>query len=159
MSFLDFIFGRPLVLSVVNLRGLREASFVFLIPTYLFVGRLLTVIGIGVTRALFGGGAPEASANSLQAASAGGAVSTWLLLKAFASGCTALTGVEAVSNGVPVFRVPVVSSARRTLTIIVAILIALLIGIAFLTNTFHIMATPPGQAGYQTIGSPIPRLS
>jgi hypothetical protein len=56
-----------------------------------------------------------------------------------------------VSNGVPVFSEPVVSSARRTLTIIVAILIALLVGIAFLTNTFHIMATPPGQAGYQSI--------
>jgi amino acid transporter len=149
---LDLCLVILILLSVLNLRGLREASFVFMIPTYLFVGCLLTVLVIGVMRVLLRGGALEASsAESLQAASAGGAVGTWLLLKAFASGCTALTGVEAVSNGVPVFREPVVSSARRTLTIIVAILIALLIGIAFLTNTFHIMATPPGQAGYQSI--------
>src|SRR5262249_3114297 len=85
------------------------------------------------------------------AASAAGAASSWFLLKAFASGCTALTGVEAVSNGVPVFREPVISTARRTLTIIVAILIVLLIGIAFLTNAFQIAATPPGQPGYQSI--------
>src|SRR5215471_3465619 len=141
-----------ILLSVLNLRGLREASFVFLIPTYLFVGCLLTVLVIGVTRVLFGAAAVEASSNnSLQAASAGGAVSTWLLLKAFASGCTALTGVEAVSNGVPVFRAPVVRSARQTLAIIVVILITLLIGIAFLVNAFHITATPPGQEGYQSI--------
>jgi hypothetical protein len=79
------------------------------------------------------------------------AVSLWLLLKAFASGCTAMTGVEAVSNGVKAFREPVVKSAQRALTAIIAILIVLLGGIAFLVRAYHIGATDPGQAGYQSV--------
>src|SRR5215467_512950 len=140
-----------ILLSLVNLRGIRAASFVFMLPTWLFVGCLLTVILIGIGKVFSGSVAPHQPSNTAASLSGSGAVGTWLLMKAFASGCTALTGVEAVSNGVPVFREPVVSSARRTLTIIVAILIALLVGIAFLTNSFHITATPPGQAGYQSI--------
>jgi hypothetical protein len=72
-------------------------------------------------------------------------------LKAFAAGCTAMTGVEAVSNGVPVFREPVVKSARLTLTFIVAILIILLLGIAYLVSAYHITATEPGSPNYQSI--------
>src|SRR5439155_21368063 len=79
------------------------------------------------------------------------AVSTLLLLKAFSSGCTAMTGVEAVSNGVKAFREPVVKSAQRTLTAVIAILIVLLAGIAFLVRAYHIGATNPGEAGYQSV--------
>src|SRR5262249_40440798 len=75
----------------------------------------------------------------------------WLLLRAFASGCTALTGVEAVSNGVQAFRDPVVRSARAALGGIVAILTVLLAGIATLIYFYGIGATPPGQTGYQSI--------
>jgi amino acid transporter len=140
-----------ILLSLVNLRGIREASFVFMLPTCLFVGCLLTVIFIGIGRVVFGAGAPHESARAAASLSAGGGASTWLLMKAFASGCTALTGVEAVSNGVQVFREPVVRNARRSLTIIVIILIVMLAGIAFLVNAFHIAATPPGQEGYQSV--------
>lgn len=139
------------LLSLVNLRGIRAASFVFLLPTWLFVGCLLTVIVIGVGKVFSGGVAPHQSADTAASLTGGGAVGTWLLMKAFASGCTALTGVEAVSNGVPVFREPVVERARRSLAIIVIILIAMLAGIAFLANAFHITATPPGQEGYQSV--------
>jgi hypothetical protein len=79
------------------------------------------------------------------------AVTTWLLLKAFASGCTALTGVEAVSNGVTAFREPRVKCARSTLTIIIGILVVLLAGIAHLVRAYSIGATPPGQPGYQSV--------
>jgi hypothetical protein len=78
-------------------------------------------------------------------------VSVWLLLRAFASGCTAMTGVEAVSNGVQAFREPVVANARRTLTIIIAILIVLLLGIAYLARAYHIGATEPGTPQYQSV--------
>jgi hypothetical protein len=79
------------------------------------------------------------------------AVGLWILVKAFASGCTALTGVEAVSNGVQAFRKPVVPAARATLTAIIAILIVLLGGIAVLLRYYGIMATDPGQPGYQSV--------
>jgi hypothetical protein len=78
-------------------------------------------------------------------------VGVWILVKAFASGCTALTGVEAVSNGVQAFKKPVVPAARATLTAIIAILIVLLGGIAVLLRYYGIMATDPGQAGYQSV--------
>ena len=71
----------------------------------------------------------------------------WLLLKAFSSGCTAMTGVEAVSNGVRAFRDPVAKTAQQTLTAIIAILIVLLAGIAYLVRVYHIGTTPPGTAG------------
>jgi Amino acid permease len=74
-----------------------------------------------------------------------------LLLKAFASGCTALTGVEAVSNGVMAFRKPAVKNAQRTLTAIIFLLAVLLAGIAYLVKAYGIAATDPGQPGYQSI--------
>jgi hypothetical protein len=79
------------------------------------------------------------------------AVSYWLLLKVFASGCTALTGVEAVSNGVKAFREPTVKNAQRTLTVIIFLLAMLLAGISYLAKTYGIAATDPGQPGYQSV--------
>ena len=79
------------------------------------------------------------------------AVGAWVLLRAFASGCTAMTGVEAVSNGVQAFREPVVPAAHRTLTIIIVILMVLLLGIAYLAHAYHIGATEPGTSQYQSV--------
>jgi hypothetical protein len=78
-------------------------------------------------------------------------VSYWLLLKVFASGCTALTGVEAVSNGVRAFREPAVKNAQRTLTVIILVLAILLAGISYLVKAYGIAATDPGQPGYQSV--------
>jgi hypothetical protein len=78
-------------------------------------------------------------------------VGAWLVLKAFASGCTALTGVEAVSNGVRAFREPTAENAKKTLTVIIGLLIILLAGIAWLVKAYHIAATDPGAAGYQSV--------
>ncbi len=143
--------GILLLLTLVNLRGAREASFVFMMPTYLFVGCLLSLTGWGVVKALLTAGHPLAIVNPPPLPQPQEAANAWILLKAFASGCTALTGVEAVSNGVQAFREPVVVSARRTLTVIIAVLIVLLAGIAFLVYTYQIGATPPGQSGYQSV--------
>jgi amino acid transporter len=143
------------ILTMVNLRGVREAGSAFVAPTYFFVGTLAVVILIGLYRVIASGGHPVAVVALGQAAgrapAALQAAGAWILLKAFASGCTALTGVEAVSNGVQAFRKPVVPAARATLTAIIAILIVLLGGIAALVRYYGIMATDPGTPGYQSV--------
>jgi len=140
------------VVTIVNLRGVREAGAVFMIPTYLFVGSLLVAIVMGLVKTVLAGGhpvpvvAPPAIPSSVVTAA-----SLWILLQVFSNGCTAMTGVEAVSNGVRAFREPTVRNAQRTLTVIIAILIILLAGIAYLVRAYSISATDPGQPGYQSV--------
>jgi amino acid transporter len=140
-----------LLITLVNLRGARETGAVFIIPTYIFIGSLVITLVIGLVKAVAAGGHPSPVVTPPALSPATAAVSAWLLLKAFSSGCTAMTGVEAVSNGVKAFREPVVKSAQRALTMIIAILIVLLGGIAFLVRAYHIGATDPGAAGYQSV--------
>jgi amino acid transporter len=143
--------GILVVITIVNLRGVRETGVIFLFPTYVFVGTLLLTIGIGVAKVFAAGGHPqpvEALPSAQKAVEAAGA---WLLLKAFASGCTAMTGVEAVSNGVKAFREPATRHARQALTVIIGLLIILLAGIAYLVRAYSIAATPPGEKGYQSV--------
>ena len=139
------------VVMLVNLRGVRETGVVFLVPTYLFVGTLLIAIAIGVVKTLATGGHPVPVVTLPPAPRAVAAVSVWLLLKAFASGCTAMTGVEAVSNGVKAFREPAAGNARRTLAVIIGLLIVMLGGIAYLVKVYGIAATDPGAPGYQSV--------
>ena len=139
------------IISLVNLRGVRETGLLFMIPTYLFVGCLFLAVTIGVTKTLFADGHPVPVSPPPVVPLVGVAPSLWLLVQAFASGCTAMTGVEAVSNGVKAFREPVVPTATRTLTIIILILGLLLAGIAYLVHAYGIAATNPGQGGYQSI--------
>jgi amino acid transporter len=139
------------LLAFMNLRGLREAGLAFMPPTYLFIGCLLLVCLIGIVKAILSGGHPQPLAELPHPPPSETTVSLWLFLKAFAAGCTAMTGVEAVSNGVPVFKEAVVKSARLTLTFIVAILITLLLGIAYLVAAYQISATEPGSPNYQSI--------
>lgn len=139
------------IVTILNLRGVRDAGIVFMLPTYLFVGTLLILIVAGVARVILSGGHPVAVTPLPPSAPVTQAVTFWLLLKVFASGCTALTGVEAVSNGVKAFREPGVKNAQRTLTVIIFILALLLGGISFLVKAYGISATDPGQAGYQSV--------
>jgi len=143
--------GILLLLTIVNLRGVREAGGAFMIPTYLFILCLLAMIAIGVVKAIASGGHPQPVIAPPAMPAAAAALGAWLILKAFASGCTAMTGVEAVSNGVKAFREPVTKSAQLTLTIIIAILTVLLLGIAFLVKAYHVGATDPGSVGYQSV--------
>ncbi len=139
------------LLTLVNLRGVRETGVVFIVPTYLFVACLSGVIVWGLWKTLTHGGHPAPVISPPRLPPAITAISLWLLVKAFASGCTAMTGVEAVSNGVQAFREPRVKCAQATLTAVIATLILLLAGIAFLTRAYGIGATPPGQPGYQSV--------
>jgi amino acid transporter len=139
------------LITLINLRGLREAGLVFMAPTYLFVISLTAMIAIGAFKAFAAGGAPTPVVAPPPFAPLTAAVGWWLMLKAFASGCTALTGVEAVSNGVLAFREPAVKTAQHTLATIIAILILLLGGVAWLAQVYHIGATDPGDPGYQSM--------
>ena len=138
------------LITLVNLRGSRETGVVFMIPTYLFLGSLGAVILAGISKTIMSGGHPTPVEPPAALPAATAAVSLWILLKAFASGCTAMTGVEAVSNGVTAFREPVVQTARRTLTTIIALLAMMLLGIAYLCRAYHIGATEAGP-GYQSV--------
>ena len=140
-----------LFIALVNLRGVRESGLVFVAPTYLFVGCLGIVLLIGLVKTVLSGGVPVPVVAPAVMPASTETLSFWLLLRAFASGCTAMTGIEAVSNGVPAFRAPAVQNARRTLFFIVSILITLLVGIALLARTYNIGATEPGAVGYESV--------
>lgn len=143
------------LITIVNLRGVREAGAIFALPAYLFVVCLFVVIVLGTARAVMHGGHPTPVIAPPHLAPAAGAVSVWLLLRAFASGCTAMTGVEAVSNGVTAFADPTVKNAQGALTAIVLILAVLLGGIAFLSRAFGVGAMDEMQPGYQSVISQI----
>jgi len=139
------------IITLVNLRGVRESGVVFGLPTYLFVGSLLVVLGIGVVRTVVQGAHPTPVVPPAPLPAGVAAASVWLLLRSFASGCTAMTGVEAVSNGVSAFAQPAVKNAHRTLTVIVLTLAVLLAGIAYLSRAYGIGAMDQEQEGYQSV--------
>jgi len=143
--------GILIIVTILNLRGVRDAGTAFAIPTYLFLGTLLLTIAIGIVRVLTSGGHPVPMTALPMPPHATEMVGFWLLLKVFASGCTALTGVEAVSNGVKAFREPAVDNARKSLTAIIFLLAVLLAGISYLVKVYGIAATDPGQPGYQSV--------
>jgi len=138
-----------LLLMLVNLRGIRASAGVFMVPTYAFIACLALVLMIGLVRLAHGGGFGAAAEPPALGPS------SWLLMRAFASGCTAMTGVEAVSNGVPIFRDPAKKNAKRTLTLIILVLGMLLAGIALLARGLGVAATRPAQPGYRSVLSQI----
>src|SRR5438874_9676575 len=139
------------LLTLVNLRGVRETGAVFMVPTYLFLVCMLIAIAIGVAKAIMTGGKPIPVVPSPVSQTTIAAVSAWLILKSFASGCTALTGVEAVSNGTMAFRDDRVKHAQQTLGCIIAALAVMLAGIAYLVKAYKIVATDPNGENYQSI--------
>jgi amino acid transporter len=139
------------LLTFVNMRGIGEAGTLFMLPTCAFILSLGALVLWGIFATISSGGHPRPVVSPAHLAKATEAVGVWVLLRAFASGCTAMTGVEAVSNGVQAFREPVVPAARRTLTIIIIILIVLLLGIAYLAHAYNIGATEPGTPQYQSV--------
>jgi amino acid transporter len=139
------------ILTLINVRGIKDTGVAFLVPTYLFIGTLLLVIVIGAVRVLAAAGHPIPVIQPPHLPVNAPMLSLWLLAKVFASGCTAMTGVEAVSNGVNAFRDPTQKNAKRTLSIIIVLLAAFLAGIALLCRAYEIGATDPGASGYQSI--------
>jgi amino acid transporter len=154
---LELCLGVLLILTIINMRGVHDTGVVFMIPTYLFTGTLLIVVGVGIVEALHAGGHPHPVMPIPPVPPATAAFSFWLILKVFSSGCTAMTGVEAVSNGVMAFRDPTRKNAKIALTIIILLLTLLLLGIAVLCRAYHIAATLPDQSGYESVLSILTR--
>jgi amino acid transporter len=149
--------GIILVLFYGNLRGVREAGRAFALPTYFFVGMIGLVIVAGLVRELFGdlpqlatGGAGQFAVGSGQSVLA--FMGIFLLLQAFANGGSSLTGLEAISNGVGVFKPPEGTNARKTLVVMSAILGTLVLGVSWLAHETH--ASPYTQ-GYPTVISQV----
>jgi amino acid transporter len=146
-----------LILTIVNMRGVHDTGVVFMIPTYLFTATLLIVIGVGAWHVLQTGGQPHPVTPLPAIPAATEMVSWWLILKVFSSGCTAMTGVEAVSNGVMAFRDDTRKNAKITLTIIIVLLGILLTGIALLCRAYGVAATDPNGPGYESVLSMLTR--
>ena len=128
------------ILTTVNLRGVRESGRAFAIPTYGFVAAVCTMLIVGFAKIAFGDGITAESAHyGLRAtAETGGLLTVFLVLRAFASGCTALTGVEAVSNGIPGFQPPKSRNAALTLVIMGVLAITMFAGITALAIASHV---------------------
>src|SRR5580704_7868852 len=128
--------GILLVITTLNLRGLGEGARAFLVPTLVFIVGLLAIIAVGLVHPL--GLQAPLTGKSLVATHTVEAVSVLLVLKAFSAGCSALTGVEAIANGVPLFKEPRVARAKRTELLLGLILGAMLLGLAELADKFHV---------------------
>ena len=125
--------GFVILIIIVNLRGVREASLVFAIPTYVFIGSVGFMIVTGLIRTFLGDAPVASSAEfAVHSEDLGQAAVILLILRAFSSGCSALTGVEAVSNGVPAFRTPKIRNAQTTLVLMGSIAACLFAGLTAL---------------------------
>jgi amino acid transporter len=148
-----------LILTLGNLRGVRESGFLFAFPTYGFLASLYAVLAVGIAKTLFGH--PPVATVPHPLAAGTGTLSLFVVLKAFASGSVALTGVESISNGVTAFKRPQAKNAGQTLLIMAAIAITLFLGVSYLTVKMHALPSstdsvlsqvargvfPPGSTG------------
>ena len=142
--------GFVVLVTMVNMRGIRESGSIFMVPTYLFLVGIFALIAAGLIRnALDGFAVTEVQAANTETAVQ--SVTIFLILRAFSSGCSALTGVEAISDGVPAFEKPEWVNARKTLTIMITMLIMLFAGIAFLAHQYGVTAMPAEKANYETV--------
>ena len=131
-------FGIVCLLTWGNLRGMRESSVLFGLPTYFFILALLVLIVVGFARVYLFGYQPPPAAYTAEAA---GDATLFLIIHAFTSGCTALTGVEAVSNGVPSFRAPAAKNAKRVLMLMAVVVGVTFLCVSALTGIYRVMPT------------------
>ena len=148
---LPLCLGILAAITLVNLRGAKESGIALAAPAYLFIATLCIMLAGGIWAVWTGGGHPQPVAPPHGGGEAAGAVTIWLVLRAFAAGCTAMTGVEAVSNGVGAFKEPRVTHAHRTLAAICVTLGVLLLGVAFLARRYGVMAMDQSASDYQSV--------
>ncbi|MBL0312249.1 MAG: APC family permease [Holophagaceae bacterium] len=128
-------------IAIMNLRGIKESGGLFAIPTYGFVACMLMLLGIGAFRWVAGHQVTpyEVQAVAHQGAGVAGLALVWVFMRAFSAGCTALTGVEAISNGVPAFKDPAAENASKTMAWMVGLLLTMFLGITLLANHFGVV--------------------
>lgn len=123
------------LVTIVNLRGMSESATFFSVPTYFFIGGMLLLIGYGLAQWIVTGGLPKVTdIEPVRTDLATQGITLIFILRAFSAGCTALTGIEAISDGIPAFRPPSAINAGKTLLTMIAILITMFLGITFLAN-------------------------
>ena len=127
------------ILTIGNLRGIRESGRIFAAPTYVFLGGMAALLAVGTFKA-FAGGVATVPAEVAPLIPTGAAPLTiFLVLRAFANGCTALTGIEAISNGVPAFKPPEARNAATTLLVMIACAVTCFMGVTLLAHAYHVV--------------------
>jgi amino acid transporter len=154
----EIALGFVALLTIANLRGVKEASTLFAVPTYLFVITVGIMLVMGFVECM-DGTCPQAISSGEELAPVVGAVGLFLVLRAFASGSTALTGVEAIANGVQAFREPKAHNAATTLGIMGAISITMFLGISTLARWFEVQISEETIDEYGTVISQIGRAA
>ncbi len=144
------------LIMLLNLRGIRESGTIFAIPTYMFIAIMLAMLGTGLYRwyVLKTTGVPLPMPPRIQYEAQQG-LTLFLILRAFSSGCAALTGVEAISDGIPAFKPPEAKNAAQTLIAMASLLITMFLGITFLSYQFGIV---PNEMTHETLVSQLGRF-
>ena len=132
------------LITLVNLRGVRESGLTFALPTYGFILAMLIAVGTGVTKCAVSGCPRAVTPDAIPPGV--GAITIFLVLKAFASGASALTGVESIANGVNAFRHPQSKNAARTLGVLGIVAITIFIGVSYLAVGTHARPAPPTRS-------------
>ncbi len=140
------------LIMTLNLRGVRESGTIFAVPTYLFLAIMFTTLAAGFARWI-SAGMPPAQPPRIDYPAVQG-LTLFLILRAFSSGCAALTGIEAISNGIPAFKPPESDNAGKTLIAMATLLATMFLGITFLTHQFGIV---PDEATHETLVSQLGR--
>lgn len=123
-----------LLVTLINLRGVRESATIFSVPTYMFIASIFTMLAVGIYRQMTGQLHPLPHTDAILAAGAAQSLSLFLILRGFSAGCTALTGVEAISDGIPAFKPPEAENAGKTLLVMITILSTMFLGITYLAH-------------------------
>ncbi len=126
------------ILMLGNLRGLRESTKLFGVPVYVFVGVMFALVVAGTFQVVMGTAVPIETTDPLPTLGAG-SITMFVLLSAFANGCTAMTGVEAVSDGVPAFKAPSAQTATRTLALMAVLSVSMFTGISYLAHAYQVV--------------------
>lgn len=153
--------GVVIFVGLANLRGLKESGSIFALPTYTFVFCCAALIAVGLYRTLIVPGSvhyhapPRSTWPEVTHPGATGVLFAFIVLRAFSSGCSAMTGTEAISNGIPAFRPPESKNAATTLTWMAIILGTVFLGFGFLTTKLHVIPMMQTAKGYETVPSQI----
>lgn len=141
--------GCIIFIGLANLRGAKESGLLFAVPTYLFIISIATMLIVGLVRLSLGHDLRPPQPDPGAWAETTGGLTAFLILRAFTSGCTALTGVEAVTDGVPAFKPPESKNAARVLSIMGVILVSMFIGITYLAHRLHVQPFPVDDHGHR----------
>jgi amino acid transporter len=139
VNTVELALGFLALIMIGNLRGIRESGRIFSVPTYFFIGSMGMLLVVGAYKVLTGQVVPVDSAAAVVQPHETASLSIFLVLRAFANGCTALTGIEAISDGVPAFRPPEAKNAAITLLIMACCAVTLFMGVTLLAGTFHVV--------------------